>query len=369
MTQLKTRRWQEMLTPEQQEKYANAIRQGYFATYDGYPWRHTFYGAWIWKHPGRVKVVNIFKGIVGRPPRRQPTRLPRGDSVIIRAKLSEDHLRRSQRHHTRKLLQARPVTQFRDSPAHKESPVAVRSAHRRRDTAHPRVHATHQSSQARQAHLHARMPVRSTPLRLPHTLAGQHQRGRTHHHIRLAQDQDRRQGPHTSVAAHLSATNLPHRAERNLRKVLQRQHTRHLPGMRNRNHHQGLPRRTHAERTQVGVRLLTHRSPLLRHQPRAQRHPHRTDSPLHGTHVRQRPQHLHDAALHRRRNRTLTRDIRSLPDTRSRTRRTRNERPPCGRKRLSRRPVKTPPKTCEKCDRINRIIRRIFRRIFIVVTH
>lgn len=68
MTQLKTRRWQEMLTPEQQEKYANAIRQGYFATYDGYPWRHTFYGAWIWKHPGRVKVVNIFKGIVGRPP-------------------------------------------------------------------------------------------------------------------------------------------------------------------------------------------------------------------------------------------------------------------------------------------------------------
>ena len=29
MTQLKTRRWQEMLTPEQQEKYANAIRQGY----------------------------------------------------------------------------------------------------------------------------------------------------------------------------------------------------------------------------------------------------------------------------------------------------------------------------------------------------
>ena len=68
MTQLRTRRWEELLTPEQKEKYSNAIRKGYFATYDGYAWRHTFYGAFIWKHPGRVKVVNIFKSIIGHAP-------------------------------------------------------------------------------------------------------------------------------------------------------------------------------------------------------------------------------------------------------------------------------------------------------------
>lgn len=68
MTQLKSRRWESLLTPEQKEKYANAIRQGYFATYDGYAWRHTFYGAWIWKHPGRVKVVGIFRDIIGHAP-------------------------------------------------------------------------------------------------------------------------------------------------------------------------------------------------------------------------------------------------------------------------------------------------------------
>lgn len=67
-TLLNSRRWERMLTPEQQAKYANAIRQGYFATYNGYPWRHTFYGAYIWKHPGRVKVLNIFRFILGRAP-------------------------------------------------------------------------------------------------------------------------------------------------------------------------------------------------------------------------------------------------------------------------------------------------------------
>ena len=66
--QLTTRRWQQLLTTDQQDKYANAIRHGYFATYDGFPWRHTFYGAWIWKHPGRVKVVNIFRDIIGHAP-------------------------------------------------------------------------------------------------------------------------------------------------------------------------------------------------------------------------------------------------------------------------------------------------------------
>lgn len=68
MTQLSTRRWQQLLTPQQQEKYANAIRQGYFATYDGLRWRHTFYGAYIWKHPGRVKTLNLFRDLLGRAP-------------------------------------------------------------------------------------------------------------------------------------------------------------------------------------------------------------------------------------------------------------------------------------------------------------
>lgn len=57
-----------LLTPEQQKTYANAIRKGYFAAYDGYRWRHTFYGAFIWKHPGRIKPLDIFSEIVGRPP-------------------------------------------------------------------------------------------------------------------------------------------------------------------------------------------------------------------------------------------------------------------------------------------------------------
>ena len=63
-----TRRWTVLLSSEQQKTYANAIRQGYFATYDGYRWRHTFYGAYIWKYPGRIKVLNIFRDILGRAP-------------------------------------------------------------------------------------------------------------------------------------------------------------------------------------------------------------------------------------------------------------------------------------------------------------
>lgn len=65
---LPSRRWTVLLTTEQQKTYANAIRQGYFATYDGYRWRHTFYGAFIWKYPGRIKPLNIFRDILGHPP-------------------------------------------------------------------------------------------------------------------------------------------------------------------------------------------------------------------------------------------------------------------------------------------------------------
>ncbi len=69
MTQLlSTRRWMDLLTPEQQKTYSSAIRKGYFATYDGYRWRHEFYGAFIWKHPGRVKIIDKFKQVIGRAP-------------------------------------------------------------------------------------------------------------------------------------------------------------------------------------------------------------------------------------------------------------------------------------------------------------
>ena len=66
---LKTRDWERLLTATQQEKYKNAIAHGYFADYHGREWRHdTFYGAYIWKHPNRVKIIERFKGIIGRNP-------------------------------------------------------------------------------------------------------------------------------------------------------------------------------------------------------------------------------------------------------------------------------------------------------------
>lgn len=67
--ELATRDWQKLLTPSQQEKYASAIRNGYFSDYHGTSWRHdTFYGAYIWKYPGRVKVVNRFRDMLGHKP-------------------------------------------------------------------------------------------------------------------------------------------------------------------------------------------------------------------------------------------------------------------------------------------------------------
>lgn len=60
--------WEDLLTEPQQEKYGNAIRQGYFDTYHGNEWRHTFYGAWIWKHPNRIKPISRFRDMVGHLP-------------------------------------------------------------------------------------------------------------------------------------------------------------------------------------------------------------------------------------------------------------------------------------------------------------
>ena len=66
---LKTRDWERLLTATQQAKYRNAIAHGYFTDYHGREWKHdTFYGAFIWKHPNRVKVVDRFKDLIGHKP-------------------------------------------------------------------------------------------------------------------------------------------------------------------------------------------------------------------------------------------------------------------------------------------------------------
>lgn len=57
-----------MLSYEQQKKYSNAIRMGYFNNYHGLAWRHTFWGAYIWKHPKRLKALQRFEQILGRRP-------------------------------------------------------------------------------------------------------------------------------------------------------------------------------------------------------------------------------------------------------------------------------------------------------------
>ncbi len=65
---LQSKSYQTLLSFEQQQKYAAAIRYGFFANYRGNEWRHTFYGAWIWKHPGRARVVKRFWDMLGHLP-------------------------------------------------------------------------------------------------------------------------------------------------------------------------------------------------------------------------------------------------------------------------------------------------------------
>ena len=62
------RDYQTMLSYEQQKKYSNAIRMGYFNDYHGLAWRHTFWGAYIWKHPKRLKALQRFEQILGHRP-------------------------------------------------------------------------------------------------------------------------------------------------------------------------------------------------------------------------------------------------------------------------------------------------------------
>lgn len=66
---LRTRDWERLLSYTQQQKYRNAIKQGYFSTYHGASWRHdTFYGAYIWKYPRYINVVRLFEKVVGHRP-------------------------------------------------------------------------------------------------------------------------------------------------------------------------------------------------------------------------------------------------------------------------------------------------------------
>lgn len=58
------------LTYEQNKKFRYAIECGYFDTWEQDPrkWKHTFIGAFLWKYPSRVKVLNILKDIIGNMP-------------------------------------------------------------------------------------------------------------------------------------------------------------------------------------------------------------------------------------------------------------------------------------------------------------
>lgn len=58
------------LSYEQNKKYQFAIASGYFDEWEADPrkWKHTFIGAFIWKYPSRVKVLNILTDIIGNSP-------------------------------------------------------------------------------------------------------------------------------------------------------------------------------------------------------------------------------------------------------------------------------------------------------------
>lgn len=60
--------YQRLLSYEEQMKYKQAIKQHYFDDYHSAAWRHTFWGAFIWKYPRRTKVLNRLEEIVGHRP-------------------------------------------------------------------------------------------------------------------------------------------------------------------------------------------------------------------------------------------------------------------------------------------------------------
>ena len=58
------------LTYEERRKYRNAIKRGYFDDYEQNPreWKHTFVGAYLWKNPRRVKVIDRLSKMLGHKP-------------------------------------------------------------------------------------------------------------------------------------------------------------------------------------------------------------------------------------------------------------------------------------------------------------
>lgn len=58
------------LSYEQNKKYQSAINSGFFDGYEKNPrqWKHTFVGAYVWKYPGRIRALRIFRDMLGRNP-------------------------------------------------------------------------------------------------------------------------------------------------------------------------------------------------------------------------------------------------------------------------------------------------------------
>ncbi len=58
------------LSPSDNQKFKQAILLGYFDDYEKDPrkWKHTFAGAFIWKNPTRIKVLEVFRELLGHIP-------------------------------------------------------------------------------------------------------------------------------------------------------------------------------------------------------------------------------------------------------------------------------------------------------------
>lgn len=58
------------LSLDQNKKFKFAIECGYLDDWETDPrkWKHTFVGAFLWKYPSRVKILNILKDIIGNIP-------------------------------------------------------------------------------------------------------------------------------------------------------------------------------------------------------------------------------------------------------------------------------------------------------------
>ncbi len=58
------------LSPNDNRKFKQAIKLGYFDDYEKDPreWKHTFAGAFIWKNPTRTRVLEVFRELLGHVP-------------------------------------------------------------------------------------------------------------------------------------------------------------------------------------------------------------------------------------------------------------------------------------------------------------